>query len=430
MSITDIGPKAKTPIPNAFSRRLRVLISAYACEPNNGSEPGVGWNVAIETAKRHDVWVLTRANNQEVIEAELDKHPAPGLSFIYYDLPKWAMWWKKGGRGVQFYYYLWEVFSARVVKKTVSQIGFDVAHHVTIVRYWTPSNLRNVSIPFVWGPVGGGESTPTAIQKTFSRKNRIIEGVRDLMRRLAECNPLVRKTAKNSCAALATTEETAARLCQLNAKSVQVLSQLGMASVQDQVNESGGSNSVRFICIGKQVYWKGFELAVRAFSKASLPEAELILVGEGPENKALRRLVDGLGLQKQVRFYDWMAQSALHALLAECDVLVHPSFHDSGAFVCLEAMSMYKPVICLDLGGPAVQVTEETGIKIHAETPHQIVNDLADSMRRLAADEELHQQMGFAGRKRVEDYFLWQKKAEYFSSLYFDILSEQISPDT
>ncbi|HLE82176.1 MAG TPA: glycosyltransferase family 1 protein, partial [Dehalococcoidia bacterium] len=45
-------------------KRWKVLISAYACEPGKGSEPNVGWNVAREMARQHDVWVLTRANNR------------------------------------------------------------------------------------------------------------------------------------------------------------------------------------------------------------------------------------------------------------------------------------------------------------------------------------------------------------------------------
>ena len=50
---------------------MKVLLSAYACEPNKGSEPGVGWNWAIEIARLgHKVWVLTRANNQPSIDSK------------------------------------------------------------------------------------------------------------------------------------------------------------------------------------------------------------------------------------------------------------------------------------------------------------------------------------------------------------------------
>ena len=49
---------------------MRVLLSAYACEPNKGSEAGVGWHWALEIARLgHEVWALTRANNRAPIEA-------------------------------------------------------------------------------------------------------------------------------------------------------------------------------------------------------------------------------------------------------------------------------------------------------------------------------------------------------------------------
>ena len=45
-------------------RELRVLLSAYTFRPNRGSEPGIGWNVAQDVARHHDIWVLTQDNDR------------------------------------------------------------------------------------------------------------------------------------------------------------------------------------------------------------------------------------------------------------------------------------------------------------------------------------------------------------------------------
>ena len=54
---------------------MKVLVSAYACEPGKGSEPGVGWQWVRQIARFHDTWVITRANNREKIEADLLQRP-------------------------------------------------------------------------------------------------------------------------------------------------------------------------------------------------------------------------------------------------------------------------------------------------------------------------------------------------------------------
>jgi hypothetical protein len=83
---------------------LKLLMSAYACEPGKGSEPGVGWRWALEAARLgHEVWTLTRENNRPGIEAALaglGAGLASRLHFVYYDLPPRLRGWKRNGRGV------------------------------------------------------------------------------------------------------------------------------------------------------------------------------------------------------------------------------------------------------------------------------------------------------------------------------------------
>ncbi|KAB2833154.1 MAG: glycosyltransferase family 1 protein, partial [Candidatus Dadabacteria bacterium] len=91
-----------------MQKRLKVLLSAYACESGKGSEPGVGWNWVNQIARFHDVWVITRANNRESIERE-NGGALSGVHWIYFDYPGWARFWKRGQRGVHLYYYLWQI---------------------------------------------------------------------------------------------------------------------------------------------------------------------------------------------------------------------------------------------------------------------------------------------------------------------------------
>jgi hypothetical protein len=86
---------------------VKVFLSAYACEPSLGSEPGIGWNIAREMANHHEVWVLTWAERRAGIEAELTRNPVQNLHFIYVGLP-WDRVWRKG-LGIYPHYYLWQI---------------------------------------------------------------------------------------------------------------------------------------------------------------------------------------------------------------------------------------------------------------------------------------------------------------------------------
>jgi glycosyltransferase involved in cell wall biosynthesis len=408
-------------------RRCNVLLSAYACRPHLGSEPGVGWNLARELAHHHDIWVLTRSNNRPALEAELQSHPVPGLQVIYYDLPYLLRWWNRGLRGVQLHYYLWQLGAYWEVRRLQEQISFDLVHHVTYVKYWSPSFLALLPIPFLWGPVGGGESAPKPFWQDFNQRGKIYETSRNLARWLGERDPFLRATARRSRVAWATTEDTAQCLSALGAPQVEVLSQLGLTRAE--LNQLGQCpppqiSTVRFISIGRLLHWKGFHLGLKAFAQANLPQAEYWIVGSGPERSRLEQLAQGLGVGERVRFWGNLTREETLQRLGECLALVHPSLHESGGFVCLEALAARRPVLCLDLGGPAIQVTDQTGFRIPAESPEQVVHDLGKAMVELATHPELCQQMGNAGQERASQLYGWDVKSQQFAQLYETIVTQ------
>src|SRR5881394_2221794 len=102
-----------------MSRRLRVLISAYACEPHKGSEPEVGWQWSLQMARFHNVTVLTRSNNRAAIEAGLraikDGRPVP--EFVYHDCGERALKLKTRFKAVRVYYQLWQKSAREVVRR-------------------------------------------------------------------------------------------------------------------------------------------------------------------------------------------------------------------------------------------------------------------------------------------------------------------------
>lgn len=412
---------------------MKILLSSYACEPGKGSEPGIGWNVAREIANYHQVWVLTSNTHRLAIEDELARNRVPNLNFVYLDPFGWVYDWSYEGKrsqwNVHLHYYLWQILAYFVAKPLHREIGFDLVHHVTYVKYSSPSFVSFLSVPFLWGPVGGGESVPKIFYQDFSNRGKLYETVRNFARWLGELDPFLRLTAgRNSSLTLATTEETAERLRKIGAKDVRVFSQVGLpteeiAYVAQHVAPE--ISAQRFISIGRLLHWKGFHLGLRAFAQANLPNAEYWIVGDGPEKERLQHLAFELGISECVKFWSKLPRKETLYKLAGCLALVHPSLHESGGLVCLEGMAAGCPVICLDLGGPGIQVTEETGFKVPAHSPEQAVNDIATAMMRLAKEPELRIQMGEAGKKRVWEVYNWEVKGKYLAQIYQTVAVNQ-----
>jgi glycosyltransferase involved in cell wall biosynthesis len=130
-----------------------------------------------------------------------------------------------------------------------------------------------------------------------------------------------------------------------------------------------------------------------------------------------------LGIVNQVKFCDKLPRPQVLNLLGNSLALVHPSLHESGGLVCLEAMAAQCPVICLDLGGPAVQVTPATGFKVKAIAPNQAIADIATAMQQLSSQPQLRQQMGKAAQQLVHSQYSWRMKSEQISETYAAILA-------
>ncbi|AFY36223.1 glycosyltransferase family 4 protein [Calothrix sp. PCC 7507] len=407
---------------------MKILLSAYSCEPGRGSEPGVGWNFAREIARHHEVWVLTRTEeSQKAIEAELARNPVPNLHFVYFTTPIFGNFWKLGQSGaMQIHYYFWQITAYFVARRLHQEIGFDVVQHVTFVKYSGPSFLSLLPIPFVWGPVGGGESAPKPFWQAFNWKNKVYEILRILVRSIGENDPFTLMTARRSAVVYSTTEDTAVRVKKMGCSHVKILSESGLSQQEidllAQVPQPD-SSPVRFISMARLLHWKGIHLGLQAFAQAKLPDAEYWIVGDGAEFQRLQNLAASLGIAKEVKFWGRLPRQQTLERLGECHVLVHPSLHDSGGWVCLEAMAAGRPVICLDLGGPAQQVTAETGFKILANNVEQTIADMAAAMVKIAGDAELRVTMGEAGQRLIRQNYTWEAKGQLLSELYAQIVA-------
>ncbi len=320
---------------------MKVLITAYACEPHKGSEPGVGWNWAKQIARFAEVWVITRANNREVIEGELKKNPEPNLHFVYVDLPKWMRFWKKGQRGVHLYYYLWQFAAYFKAKKLTKEIRFDIAHHVTFVNDWMPPVISLLPLQFIWGPVGSNKPVPRKYltKWVYYLRDRVNHHLRTALRSI---NPLIFIALIKSKKIILILKDQM-RLFPFNfvSKDKFIILQANAVDIpKTSITNKKESNKITIYSAGSLIPIKGFHLSLSAFAKLynKRKDIRLVISGNGILRKHLEILADNLKISDNIVFTGNIGREQVLKLMQESDIFLFPSF-EGGGMVVLEAMA-------------------------------------------------------------------------------------------
>jgi glycosyltransferase involved in cell wall biosynthesis len=394
---------------------MKLLVSAYACEPGKGSEPAVGWNWTQALVRRgYQVHVITRSNNRPAIENDAASGN-PALSFHYYDLPGWARAGKRWPGGIYAYYLFWQLGAYRRAKRVHAVEGFDRVHHVTFASFRQPSFMGGLGIPFIFGPVGGGETMPAELRRGLSIRSRFAEGVRNLGNRLIALDPLMRATFANAQTIACTTAETMARIpAGYRAKCV-VQPAIGIDKAEIHEPSCDEPIAPHFLFVGRLIYWKGLHLAFRALAQArrSMPDVRLRIIGSGDDRVWLDSQARECGVLDMLEWVDSTPHAEIAREFRQSLALVFPSLHDSGGMVVLEAFAVGLPVVCLDLGGPGYLATPECAIVIptHQAKESTVIEGLSQAMIRLAMDPAFRARLGSNAINRAKQ-LTWDRAAE------------------
>jgi len=402
--------------------RPNVLMLAFACEPDFGSEPEVGWRWATEMSPYADVTVITDEGHRGPVTAKLatmtsgnrmpDFHffgPGPNASRLF----RWF-----GYRG---YYQSWMRKVRPLVSTLHAENRFDLMHHVTYAGCRYSTALWGHGPPVIWGPVGGMEPMPFDVIPWSQPKTAIFEVARNLGNYLSR--PHLKRGGRKSALVLASTRETQAAFAQLGIHA-DLMATIGIEKeilVDRQITPPTGP--LKLLFAGRLLALKGIALAIRAMTQ--VPQAVLTIIGEGPFGDPAHALVQELNLESRVQFRPAMKRLNLIQEYPAHDVLVYPSFHDSGGFVVLEAMASGLPVICADCGGPAIAVKDGCGVRIPLVRREEMVKSLAAAIRRYDENRHLIVEEGLNARRSVEENYLWSRKAERMAALYQSVIASK-----
>ncbi len=418
-----------------MSRKSKVLISAYACNPAGDPKlhPGedlVGWNLVKRVRSSAELWVITHSYNRSVIERETRGRELEAVHFVYVNLPSVLRLLYRVSFGERIYYYLWQIEAWRTARRLHRREHFDLAQHLTFGNYWMPSFIGAfLPVPFIWGPIGGGQKVPRTFFGDYSLKEKLAEWGRDgaqwAGRHLLFSRWMCMRRAK---VILVCNCETKAmfperywgkiRYFPVNGISPDELAPRARAPLSR-------TSSVRILTAGRLIRLKAFDLILKAMALVQEEDSRvrLELVGQGPEETNLKRLASVLDLGNRVKFVPWLSRADLLKRMRVSDVFAFMSLRDGGGAVVIEAMASRIPVVCLDTGGPGFHVQEGWGIKIRPGDPGRVIEELAQAILRLARDPGLRMKLGRNGLARAMDFYIWEKQGRRLADIYTEALN-------
>lgn len=160
----------------------------------------------------------------------------------------------------------------------------------------------------------------------------------------------------------------------------------------------------RVVCVGRLSAEKGHFGLLEAFHavRSSGLDAELVLVGDGPERERIEDTIHALNLGAHVQLLGRLPADGTLQEIARADLLVLASFMEGLPVVLMEAMALGLPVIASRVAG--VPELVEHGTQGLLFTPGKW-SELADALKVLLADGALRERMGQAGRTKIEHEF-------------------------
>ncbi len=176
--------------------------------------------------------------------------------------------------------------------------------------------------------------------------------------------------------------------------------------------------------IARLIFYKNLDVVISSFKKVvkKLPDAKLIVVGDGPMRESWEKMVSELGLNENIEFTGFVSHEKKFELLSRCSALLVPSPYEGFPMVLLEAFAMSKPVLVADVK-PYDEIVREgiDGFMLPAHDPDR----WSERIIYLLSNKTICENMGTKGRQKVENEFNISNVVQRMESLYIELCSQR-----
>lgn len=405
-----------------MSPRRKILVEAYTCAPNRGSEPGLGWNIVSRLGETDEVYALVEEEKwREEIETYCAAHPAETahLHFRFIAKERHRLLRKIWPPSYYWYYRKWQKQALEEARRWDAEEHFDLVHHVTMAGYRAPGYLWKLGKPFIWGPIGGLNNTPWHLLPQLGGRGALFFAARNLINAFEKrFSRDVRHAAQAAAVILSSTEEGTRDIRRLWKREAVDFCELGTddAAPSPQPPAHAIGEPLRVAWVGLLTARKALPFLLHALSLCPQP-VELHVIGDGEQRARWERIAQHCGAPHRVIFHGKVAHNSVQQLIASCHAACITSVRDDTSTVTLEYLQHGLPVIALAHCGFGSVINDSCGIRIPVGSVRAIERELAAALTMLATDETKRNALSRGAAVRMREY-AWKSKLEQLRACY------------
>ena len=403
---------------------LNILINAYACSPNWGSEPGMAWNWITNIAKHCKCFVITEGEWRNEIEEALKTHPLrDNITFYYNPVPQKVrdMCWNQGDWRFYYYYRKWQKSTLKIAEQICKEHNIDITHQLNMIGFREPGLLWKIKgVKHVWGPIGSMGEIPLQFIQDLPMKVRLKQALKNFITRYQIKHSPVKSAIKNCDALIAALDVTRDRIKKNYGIEVPVIGETGLKPNDGYKHSDCIDRPIELLWVGRFIPTKKLSIALEALAKVSNPkDFHLHIVGSGTDEevKQYKNLATELGINSICTWYGKIPNEEVQRMMREKDLFFFTSVFEGGPHVILESITNNIPILCFDTCGQGVVVDESIGFKIPLTNHKEGVDGFAQKLDYINGHREILPQLS-ANCTNKQQELSWESKVNKMIEIY------------
>ena len=397
----------------------KILLSAYACEPEVGSEHGIGWGwINFLSNNNFKVEVITRLSKKKKIDKYLRNKKIKNIKFHYFDLSYFFLKIFKGKNNSYSYFYfiLWQLLIFFKYMSYIKKNNFDYVQHITFGSIRFPSFLGLCHKNFIFGPAAGLENIPIKLTKNFIFKDKISEIIRFISNFYIYLSPLMNLTFVTSKKIIVSSKDNFNKISKLYQKKAKIIfaTRLIKKISEKPINiKLNYKKEFKILFVGRLESWKGINILLETFYKLnklnSKKTFKLLIRGDGPLKQNIKEFITTKKLRNKIILLP--RQKNLINLYSKASIFFFPSLRETGGMALLESMSIGIPPAVINNGGPGFIVKTNCGIVVDCinKNENQIIDAFVNRIYKLSNNTNKAVLFSKNSHKRVDE-FIWNTK--------------------